>query len=259
MKKFFLMTRGRTGSSAIIDELNNVSHIKSPSLEPFLRIDFEQFIKKQPEVLDQIEMMMPFELWVNKLWVKFVAKYFLNDRRLINRYLKREEYLASRDGSQAFGFKVLSHHFDETPQLSKVLLSREYRALYLTRNAARQVISGMVAKKRGIYNTKNQYKSDGRWALDVDEFRYLVKVETEARSNDICFLTESGFNFIEIYYEQFLGNRTAFFNRIFDFLDLPIELPRPSSYSVMIENIKGTIDNYQDIAECAAGIGVPIE
>jgi LPS sulfotransferase NodH len=259
MKKYFIMTRGRTGSSAIIDELNNVAHIRSPSLEPFLRIDFEEFIKKQPEVLDQIEIMMPFDLWSNKFWVKFVAKYFLEDRRLIQQYLKHQESLASREGSQAFGFKVLSHHFDETPQLSEVLLDRKYSALYLTRNSARQVISGMIAKKRGIYNTKKEYKSNVKWKLDADEFKYLVKVEEDAKKSDIYFLSNSEFDFIEISYEKFLENRSEFFRGIFDFLDLPLELPRPSTYSVMIENIKGTIENYQDIAECAADIGVPLE
>jgi hypothetical protein len=70
-----------------------------------------------------------------------------------------------------FGFKVLSHQFDEKPFIGDLLKRRGYhRVIYLTRSVARQVLSGMVAAKREVYNTQEKFEDVRRYQIDLDKF-----------------------------------------------------------------------------------------
>ncbi len=258
MNKFFIMTRGRTGSTAIIDELNKTDRVGTAQ-ELFLRFDFSD---KLDLLLQLYPLVLPFELWkVRGTWWSNLCRRYLNDEGQISRYLKQAEATARGKGKDVFGFKVLSHHLEETPFLGAALLKRDYRVIYLTRNIPRQVISGMVAKQRGKYNAhaKEKYEDNGRYSIDIEEFRNLVQWETQAVKNDIAMLQSAGFDHIEVSYEEFTTNREGFFRRIFGFLNLEMELPQSSSYSVMIKDLDHTVENYQAVAECVASMGMKIE
>lgn len=246
MIKFLIMTRGRTGSSAIIDTLNNVEGIRSAAVEPFLRFDFATLVKnKEPEILEQIQIMTPFELWKTQtLW-----RYVLGEKKLTVNYLKINEVTNCKRGIRAFGFKLLSQHLKENFFLKDILLERGYRVVYLKRSIPRQVISGMIAKQRGIYNTKTDYQDHRRYTIDIDEFKNLIEWETQEVQNDIDLLIATGFNFIQVSYEDFIRNRQTFFKHVLDFLGVSAALYPISSYSVMIKNLKHTIDNYQEVLD----------
>jgi LPS sulfotransferase NodH len=259
MNKFFIMTRGRTGSTAIIDELNKADRIGTAQ-ELFLKYDFSD----KPDLLSQLyPLVLPFELWKERgSWWCNIYRRYLNDEGLINLYLKHVEATTAKgEGKDAFGFKVLSHHFEETPFLDSALLKRGYRVLYLTRNIPRQVISGMLAEQRGKYNAQADegYEDKNRYSIDIEEFRNLVRWESQAVENDIAFLSTAGFNFIEVTYEEFMTDRMAFFRRVLSFLGGPVVLPQASSYSVMIKDMEHSIENYQAVAECVLAMGLRIE
>lgn len=252
------MTRGRTGSTAIIDELNKTSRVGSAQ-ELFLKYDFSGKL----DLLSQLyPLAPPFDLWKKHgSWTTKIYRYCLSDESLINNYLKQIEDIVKTNGKDAFGFKLLSHHFEETPFLDSVLLNRNYHVVYLTRNIPRQVISGMTAKQRGKYNAQveEKYEDVNRYLIDMDEFRNLVRWESIALENDISMLKSKGFEYIMVSYEEFTRSRESFFRKIFDFIGLEMELPHLSSYTVMIKDLKNTIENYKAVAECAASMGMQIE
>ena len=148
IKKFFLMTRGRTGSTAVIDELT-----KSRSLcamhELFLMYNF---VEHTPAFEKIYNLLLPFDLWkLQGWWLRWMPPFIYSDDLWARRYLEKAERLARHQGVAGFGFKVLSYHFDERPFLNALLKQQGYQVLYLTRNVARQVLSGMVAAQSGIY------------------------------------------------------------------------------------------------------------
>ena len=217
MTRFFLMTRGRTGSTAVLDELGKSKGICAAQ-ELFIKRDFSKVPQK--ELADAYKLLLPFDLWKTKTKSNWLVKLIptrYRDAVLADRYIVEAERRGKQQGAQCFGFKVLSHHFDQRPFLENLLKRSDYRALYLTRNLARQVLSGMVAKQRGIYNTKKEYVDSKCYTIDVDEFQKLVEWEAQSVKNDCARIEAAGFDYRVISYEQFSKDRKAFFNPIFDF------------------------------------------
>lgn len=258
MNKFFIMTRGRTGSTAVIDSLNNTSSICAAQ-ELFIRYDFT---KKQQLLSQLYTLVPPFDIWKERgVWWSCLYRKLLTQKALIRSYLRDAEKSAKDAEKVIFGFKVLSHHFDETHDLKEVLFGQGYHAIYLTRNIPRQVISGMVAKLRGKYNAhaSENYVDDSGYTIDIKEFEALVKWETQAVANDLAMLESMGGSFIEVRYEDFIADRQSFFDKIFNFLGVESGVSPLSRYSVMIKDLRGTVNNYDMVADCAARLGVPLD
>jgi hypothetical protein len=169
--------------------------------------------------------------------------------------LIRAEELAQRQGAKGFGWKVLSHHFDERPYLAGLLKQHGYSAVYLRRNIANQVLSGMVAKQRGVYNSLQKVVDERRYHINLDEFQWHVQWERECVKSDCARLSAEGFDFVVVSYENFCDNREAFYGKIFHQLNLPLELPPPSDFVKVINNLKQTIANYDEVANVAAALG----
>jgi hypothetical protein len=257
VNKFFLMTRGRTGSTAVIDELNKKHDLRATH-ELFLKYDFN---KLSPDYFKNLyDMLLPFVLWKQKDWSrKWLPHFLYNNQQWSGRYLAKAESLARREEAKSFGFKVLSHNFEEWSFLSAVLKQRDYQTIYLTRNIARQVLSGMAASQRGFYNTRESFDDVRRYQIDLDKFQWLVEWEKQAIEKDCAQLTAQGFRFIVVTYEEFCADRQSFYNKIFHFLDLSTELPPRSDWTVLIKDLKYTIANYDEVVERAAAIGMPLD
>ena len=76
---------------------------------------------------------------------------------------------------------------------------------------------------------------------------------------DLAKLKAEEFDFVVVSYEEFYGNRQSFYEKIFQFLGLPTELPQKSDYSVIIKDLRHTISNYNAVVERAAAIGMPLD
>lgn len=250
------MTRGRTGSTAVIDSLDKSENILAAQ-ELFIKL--EKTIQKD----DLLYILTPrFDIWYesNRTYFSLIHK-FSGRLHIFRKYLKAMETISSKRDNKAFGFKVLSHHFLQRPQLKEILQERGYKAIYLTRNIPRQVISGMVANLRGIYNVgkDENYKDDASYTIDIDEFKFLMECENQAVVDDIALLESSGFEFIVASYEDFVENRDAFFSNIFDFLDIPEEKLPESSFSIMIKDLRHTIKNYVEVEDCLTELGMSLK
>jgi len=252
MKKFFLMTRGRTGSTAIIDVLN-----KSNNLCVFQELFLNYAFNKEKQ-----HLVPPYDLWKKRGNVTSVIfKKISKESRNIKDYLISAEKIVTDTGVEALGFKLLSHNFDERPNLKTQLIKRDFKVVYLIRNIPRQVISGMVAKLRGKYNAhdRENYNDDASYPINISEFKSLVEWETQAVANDIAMLESSDFEFIQVRYEDFVHNHDVFFTRIFDFLNIPAEKLPNSSFSIMIKDLEQVVQNYQEVEHCLAEMGMSIE
>ncbi len=219
MEKFILVTRGRTGSTAVLDELSKSRRI-CITQELFLLWNFTENMR------NYYKLLLPFDLWKRQDgWLKRTFSNHYSDPRQAHRYLTRAETLARRQGAAGFGWKVLSHQFDERPFLSELLKQQGYRAIYLKRNSVRQVLSGMVANHRGVYNSLEKVVDERRFHIDMEKFKWLVQWERECVKKDCAQLAARGFDFIEVSYEDFCADRQAFYSHIFTFLNLPLESP----------------------------------
>jgi len=252
MEKFVLVTRGRTGSTAVLDELGK-SRVLFTAQELFTR---STPTDKQVNDYYKHKLLPPFDIWKKRGWWwkrMFPGNY--SDPRQAYRYLLFAEKFVQRQGTNGFGWKVLSHHFDERPYLAALLKQHGHRVVYLRRNIARQVLSGRVARQRGIYNSREKVVDEHRYHINIDEYQWHVKFERECVKNDCAKLSAEGFDFVEVNYEDYCDNREVFFDKIFNLLNLPLELPPPSDFQKMIEDPRRTIENYDEVAKVAAELG----
>lgn len=246
MEKFILVTRGRTGSTAVIDELDKCRDLVTTQ-ELFLRIN---------RTGKYYKLLPPFDYWKQQAcwWKRIVPNYF-RDPRQAKIYLMLAEKLAHNQAAKGFGFKVLSNHFDERPFLGRLLRKRGYRVVYLRRNIVWQVLSGMVANQRGIYNSLEKVVDERRYQISIEKFKGRVQSERDAVKNDCAMLGKMHFDVIEVSYEDFCANREVFYSGIFNFLHLPPEKPPSSDFVKVIEDPRMVIANYDEVADIATSLG----
>jgi len=171
------------------------------------------------------------------------------DGRQAHKYLMWVEELARRQNIKGMGWKLLSHQFKERPYLANLLKKHGYRVIYLRRNIVSQVLSGMVAKQRGIYNSLEKILDERRFHINVDEFQNHVKIERYCVKIDCAQLNAGGFNFTEVNYEDYCDNREEFFSKIFNFLNLLKMIKNPSTVIENHDEIKAIVAEMIEISE----------
>lgn len=254
------MTRGRTGSTAVMDSLNKTSSITTAQ-ELFIKYKTNEKNSQPANKSDRV--ILRYDPWrqQNLGRLERVSEWLMRNDTSIVKYLDQVENTASKTDAKAFGFKVISHHFKQRPGLKENLVERGYSAIYLTRNIPRQVISGIVAKKRGKYNAheKENYQNDSSFLIDIDNFRSLIELEQKSQQEDLTLLQAMGIDYTVIRYEDFVSNPDQLFSDIMSFLNLPSEKAPKSSYSIMIENLNNTIENYEQVRECTKQLGMSLD
>lgn len=197
MNRTFMLTRGRTGSSAILDELGTTS-IYAPQE---LFADFSGALM-EGTLKEYTQSAPPFDIWKaiflgkgKQAWKEMfivqkesaddpdrflytlirilnkTAPFLLRNNRLLGRKIERiliERYLDSIEGQAADNnktgiiFKVLSPNLMARKSLLGVLRDRGYRSLFLVRkNVVRHVLSILLAHYRSQAEGKNMYYKRG--------------------------------------------------------------------------------------------------
>lgn len=240
----------------MIDELS-MSGVICAMQELFLVYAFDV---NTPEFKRSYDLLLPFDLWKPRSWwLRWAPTSISSDAAMARRYLKIAERLARRRSAAGFCFKVLSHHFEQRPYLKHLLRQRGYRVVFLTRNPARQVLSGMVAAQRGVYNALEPVGTPQPHHIDVERFAELVLWERQAAEQDRARLLEWGFAFVAVSYEGFIKDRQSFYSSIGDFLEVPIGTPPSSDFSIMIPDMRDAIENYDAVADRTAAMGLALE
>ncbi len=271
MKKFIVFTQGRTGSTAIVDELNKhpqitcyqelfIKRVNAPKLMEA----YKQYGMNFLNYVDNPYRVLPIEFYYRQF--RFVKAHSFGlfyrngkvytQKRLVSSYL---EYIESIHAEvKAMGFKVLVGHGNRWPELYQSMLSRDYSVIYLERrNVVKKTLSGMVAEARGIFNRKNFTPPDERYHINVQEFIRRISIDSAAVIREKEMLRKKGFRVSEVVYEDFLVDRNAFFKSIFDFLGVDHFIPEKSDYTVMINKCASElVSNYGELKGALAKIGM---
>lgn len=272
MRHFIVFTRGRTGSSAICDELDACRRV-SCHQELFRVIEgdavtqaawrehgarcFEEPVRSRLGVPDRV---LPLGLYrTTPQWTGQLGSYFayLEDR-------------ARAEGSRVLGYKVLTRHVDDWESLDLLgwLARKGHKVVYLLRrDPVREAISGALARSRGFFSLREGEpayaekleKLQRKWPVDcksiVDEVEYIRYWADEWRRR----LARARFECLEVYYEDFVNDRTAFLRSILDWLNLPdVTPPEGSSRYVKLVSgdLKTCIANYDELCEVLRKAGL---
>ncbi|PCJ83911.1 MAG: hypothetical protein COA54_14695 [Thiotrichaceae bacterium] len=262
--KFVVLTRGRTGSTAIIDEINKHEDVVCWQ-ELFINLDSDPMLK---ELYDNFgvdfdryglqDWFPTFDLWLKqtktfKLFSKDVYFYkgkLLTISKIMKTYLQEMENHAFDLGNQAVGFKLLGHQVLNLPAFLAVLKELDYKVIYLERkNVVKQVLSGVIANKRKVYNQRNYIPDNKSFSVDLNEFKFLVSVEMSEVNVQKSMIEFSEIESLYVSYEDFLSDRKRFHTAIFDFLKVEDKEIEESSFSIVIPDVKNVVENYDEFSE----------
>ena len=116
----------------------------------------------------------------------------------------------------------------------------------------------MIANISGVWNTKEKEFSIGKYTIDIDEFKRKVKWEARQVELDLSLLSSVGIPCLPVAYEKFCDDRRSFFEEIFSFLDIPYQMPPSSDYQIILKDLACIIRNYNEVANVAETIGLPL-
>lgn len=222
--KFFIYTRGRTGSTVLTDLLN--SH---------------------PDMLCDYEI---FSISNTKSKIKYPLLY-------VNSCSKR----ATVKNKPVYGFKVKieqlknEHGYKDIAGLLKMFYDNGWKIIYLKReNILSHSISGIISNKTNIFHVRNgnnflheKINIDCRHLLDVMKyFDDLGKQEEQSLKN---------VPHVNVSYETDLldnSNHQKTADRIFDFLGINACPVNTGLKKIIPENLKNFIQNYEEMHEAVS-------
>lgn len=271
MERFVVFTRGRTGSSAICDELDAYPEISCHQelfrLIPegsFVRNSWEQHgircfepnLRKQLGVPDRV---LPFDLFLESE----------HEPLGIEAYYKYLERAAASENSRVLGHKMLTRHFDDRCEYDMFAYLRavDTKVLYLARrDPVREAISGGLARARGFFSIvegepafqSKIEKMNRTYSVNctgiVDEVKYIAYWTKEWTAR----LQDAGFDYLNIYYEDFVENRIKFHRAVLDYLglfDLRVSSQATNYMKISPINLRECIQNYGELGEALAASG----
>lgn len=258
-RKFVIITRGRSGSTAVAAELGNhpdiICYGELFYPKPMKRPNFREMYDKHG-----LDYLSPNE----KLFIPYIVyeqEHLRNSVCAESEYHKQYlRYLSERAGGfrpgAAIGFKILYKQTVRQPGILNALKEEGFAFLHLIRrNIVRQTISGMVARKRGLYNEKNFRFPQVRYFIDIEEFKHRVcaiaaQLETKRRSFE-----QLGMDCIELYYEDYTEDRKSFFSPVFSFLGVEEVAVPHSEFSIMTDrNLRNVVENFDDLRLATMGL-----
>ncbi|ATX80294.1 hypothetical protein Ga0123461_1882 [Mariprofundus aestuarium] len=273
--RFIIFTRGRTGSTAIVDEIDSHSRVACLQ-EPFIPLEGVKALLERIDERGEIDFVslaselrfIPFEIWIKQyqhlsLFGKSLYRkgfVFHKAAVAIREYLnelEQNEVRSMKGDLSAFGFKLLVNHLNNWPSLATMLKDDGYKVIYLERkNVVRKVLSGIIAQKRGVYNRKNFQPEVANYEVDLDDFEMRVHSEIMLVEREKEQLKQQGFPVFSVAYEDFLLKREQFLEGLFDFIGVEFELPEKSEYSIMIQELSDTISNYDALKDRVEKMGM---
>jgi len=235
MSLFIVLTRGRTGSSPLVSDIN-----------------------QHPEIVCHQEL---FSSWPESLPDDLAPSY---------ESLKREGHVHSLQSyldetisvapARLTGFKILMQHFDERKDLGleQFVFQSRMPIIFLTRDPLRAAISAGIAKERKAFNrhakeTNREY---------IERFKKKVTLSSTYIVNEIKYyaywqdswrkkLSDIDAPHIEVTYEEYVINRIHLLNRIYNYLGVSEmqRLDAPLYARVTSEDVWDDIVNADEIRQ----------
>lgn len=236
-----ILTRGRTGSTAIVDELNTMGSIWASQ---------ELFTSHRGPDADVFKDFPAFDYWRSE----HILRSLIPEKYAAQIYLREYHRKASRSRRVPM-FKVLSAHLGKRPYLVGLLRENRYRIFYLARSPLQQAISGIVAKSRGVYNSRVPIAGGAKCVVNPEELLWHVNFEKTTAVEEYKKLKDQ-FVVHPIFYEDYIDNRHAFFASMCDRLGVPVAAPRKTQFRKMIESYDDVIENWSEIVSIVESAGL---
>jgi len=211
MTLFALLTRGRTGSTPLIHDIDQHPNI----------VCHQELFRPVP-VFDPFDKAPTYE----------AVKLDISN-------ISAEEYLRdvkSATPNKKVGFKALMFHLDLRKEigLQDFMFESKMPIIFLTRDPVRAALSAAIAKERNLFNIHTdgdqQNHLKRRVALDpnfvADEAGFYAHWAEHWQAT----LRELEMPHIVVTYEQYVSNRLAVVNSIFRFLDVQELAPFASKF-----------------------------
>lgn len=236
MLSFIILTRGRTGSTLLCDELNRV---------PGLFVEQELLREHASRrVANRSTSPMSFEDFRQIFGRRRVGQYF--------RYL---DMWARGLESESFGFKVLTHHvlLPGREGTLRAVRRRKLRVIRLHRNPILRAISGQVARARGVYNahvadTAATIRRTNKVVVNVQDVVVAVKGEVGNLDRSSKVLNSVAGEILDVHYENFVLNRGSEIEKICLFLGVGSAAPLgPPRFQQSILSISHEVVNLPEV------------
>jgi len=239
MKRFFVYTRGRTGSSALVDDLN-----QHPQIVCHQELFSPQKVSERVPYSD-----IYYLSWIEKVKDQSIDAYW--------RYL---DALARDQHATVNGMKILLNQFDAMKPygIENVVWNTDIKVIYLTRDPVCEAISGHLARTRNIFNINRHYHDK----FYVENLKSLAPVRIDPliidREVDYIFYWANKLtDFIKtvtnpvlvMSYEKYFGHKKDAYEELLDFLSVsPASPPEENRFlKVTKPGWKGDIENIDEI------------
>lgn len=247
--KFILYSLGRSGSTAIADELSATESIVCYQ-EPIVNID--QFSQERKDRLVSAYKQKGIA-YSNQQQGTQIHR-FGTVREVIPSitpaaYLDLLEGFEGHQDKVAIGVKQVQGQLEPYPEFWVEFRERGYIALCLIRkNIALAALSAAIAAQRGLYNTTKHDHREDLCTVSIDQLDSFIDTFSGARARLETIVKDADMVPHEIYYEDFLENREKFHRHVFDILGVPFEMPRKSEFKKLVPpDLSELVENFTDV------------
>lgn len=236
MKRFFVYTRGRTGSSALVDDLNQHPQI----------VCHQELLAENENFIAGPSRENCYSLWMNKV-----------NNPSIEAYWEYLDVLASTAGASINGMKILVNQFEErTPDGIEAVWNTDVKIIYLVRDPVCEAVSLMLSETRNLYNLQYGDKQEiKRWTSLKSVCLDPKRIDREIDHIIDCFKKQTDlFKIITnpilmITYEKYFGDRETTYQEILDFLQVCSVLPPQDNGFIKVTSPgwKNDVENIDEI------------
>lgn len=245
--RFCIYTRGRSGSTAITEELNNhpqltcYGEVFRPDPIKWVTRAYEKYGKDYPKLTNSPDRVLPYKFFVDGKPEDPITRHGFAS------YLA---FLESEAETPGVGWKFISNvpgddYFGHCA-------ANDVRVIYLRRrNMLRQAVSALIANETGVYNSKNYEPQQGRkFEIEPRKVNSRIRMAQSNYQSDDEAMQAVGLRSIVVYYEDWVDDRAGFFASLGEFLDVEHALPDPSTYAVTTpEPLEELLSNYEAVSE----------
>ncbi len=270
MNYFTILTRGRTGSTAVIDYLNRVPNVAC----------YQELFKYSPGLKQEIKDIINSELGVSgkvnfetkvidkqPLDYDFYSNYFGKD---ITKYLdylmeysNRKKLFFVKNNKNFIGFKLLFNHlehFSNSENLLQILVNNGCKFLILRRkNPLKEALSGVIASNRGTFNINKKTEKEKFNNFKKNIFNKKIKISSKQVADEVAYieynypifekiLLDSSASYKYIYYEDLLYNKDKFIRDVCHFIgcDSKFNLFENNYVKITPDDLSNIIENYDE-------------
>jgi len=216
LRTFVIIFQGRCGSTYLVEALDAHPEIECTGEK------FAALKKQQHNANDQLE------------W----AKYHFTT--------------AESPETSEKGFKTKLRDVLDLPGFKKLIQSLNTRVIHLRRrNVVKLTMSSFnsvrLKHKTGDWNLYKSSEKLSETVVDPETFASWLGNVEERAVKELSFVERLELPTLTLFYEEFLGNSTKYFEKIFSFLDLPFYEVKGNAIKSTSDDLRLAISNFEEL------------